>query len=310
MREATRRGDGARVAQRRPGVLRITALALVASIAASTAAIATPEGTAAGWLPMERIAAWLSEVVARGADAIESATEPAAETIRLEPRPRPGPFRMNLYSEGDFVHQQTKYWCVAAAVQTMMNIIDDGRPRRSRAFQKRLHFQGRDLDKDHDGFWRRLAGPYRWKRGLHGLGLREWRDLLRTNGYGPYTIDRARTRKEAIRRAATAIRMTGRPAGLVVWRGAHAWVMSGFTATADPAYSDDFEVKEVFIQDPWYPDVSSIWGASRPPNSKVSLAALAQDYLRYNRPLRHHPMRDGKFMLILPALPPNTRAGS
>lgn len=53
--------------------------------------------------------------------------------------------------------------------------------------------------------------------------------------------------------AAKAIRMTGRPVGLVVWRGAHSWVMSGFTATADPASADDFEVHKVFVQDPWFP---------------------------------------------------------
>jgi hypothetical protein len=251
----------------------------------------------------------MSQVVATWTDAVESTAEPVVETIRLKPRPKPGPFRMNLYSRGDFVHQQTKYWCVAASVQTMMNIIDDRKPRRSKAFQKRLHFEGRDLDQDDDGFWKQLAGPYRWKRGLHGLGLREWRDLLTTNGYGPYQIDRARTRKQAIRMAATAIRTTGRPAGLVVWRGAHAWVMSGFTATADPAFTDDFKVESVFIQDPWYPYVSTIWGASRPPNSKVSVAALAEDYLRYNRPRRRQPMRDGKYMLILPVLPADTRAG-
>ena len=71
---------------------------------------------------------------------------------------------MNLYSKGDFVHQATKYWCVAAAAQTMMNIVDDGKPNTSRAYQKRLHFEGRDLDQGQDDFWRRLAGESRWRR--------------------------------------------------------------------------------------------------------------------------------------------------
>jgi hypothetical protein len=103
--------------------------------------------------------------------------------------------------------------------------------------------------------------------------------------------------------AARAIRLTGKPVGLVVWRGAHAWVMSGFTATADPAHSDGFRVTRVVIADPWYPDVSSIWGASRPPGSRLSVADLAWDYLPYDRPGRRHPKRDGKFLLILPSLP-------
>ncbi len=51
--------------------------------------------------------------------------------------------------------------------------------------------------------------------------------------------------------AARQMRFTGKPVGLLVWRGAHAWVMSGFKATADPAYTDDFEVTAVWIEDPW-----------------------------------------------------------
>jgi len=240
-------------------------------------------------------------------DEALSPDEPETQTVRLEPPPRRGAFSMNLFTRGDFAHQQTEYWCVAAAAQTMMNIIDEGKPNTSKAFQRRLHFQARRLDQDDDGFWRRLTGETRWRRGLHGLGISDWADLLNTNGYGPYELDRARTRKQAIRMAARAIRMTGRPAGLVVWRGAHSWVMSGFKATADPAWTDDFEIRKVFIQDPWYPFVSTIWGASRPPNSAVPVAVLAEDYLRYNRPLRRHPMRDGKYMLILPTLPPETQ---
>lgn len=231
-----------------------------------------------------------------------ASTDPSgANEMRLSPRPKPGPFGMNLYSKGDFVHQQTEYWCVAASVQTMMNIIDDGRPKRSKARQRRLHFRARDLYQDGDAFWRGLAGASRWNAGMHGLGLRDWAGILETSGYGAYEVDRSRTRKQAVRMAAKAIRMTGRPAGLVVWRGAHAWVMSGFEATGDPAYTDDFKVTKVYIQDPWYPYVSSIWGASRPPNSAVPVKALAEDFLRYDRPARRQPKRDGKFMLVLPA---------
>jgi hypothetical protein len=167
-----------------------------------------------------------------------------------------------------------------------------------------LHFQARRLDQDDDGYWRRLHGEERWRKGYHGLGLTDWAELLNVRGYGPYRIARADTRQEAMRKAARAIRLTGKPAGLVVWRGAHAWVMSGFKATADPAYTDDFRVQKVFIQDPWYPAVSTIWGASRPPNAAVPVAALAEDFLRYDRPGRRHPWRDGRFVLILPTVDP------
>lgn len=49
-----------------------------------------------------------------------------------------------------------------------------------------------------------------------------------------------KSRQNALRKAAHMMRKTGKPVGIVVWRGAHAWVMSGFTATADPALTVDF----------------------------------------------------------------------
>jgi hypothetical protein len=222
--------------------------------------------------------------------------KPKVKTVRLKPRPKPGAFAMNLYRRGDFMHQATKDMCVAGSTQIMMNIIDKGKPNRSVALQKRLYQRGRTLS------------PNKAKLGPIGVDLTGWAQLLNSRGYGPYVVDGGDTRKGAIRKAAKAMRLTGRPVGLVTWRGAHSWVMSGFTATADPAYTNDFKVRKVYIQDTWYPSVSSIWGASRPPNALVPVAALAQDYLPYARPRAKWPKRDGRFMLILPELPPDTVA--
>ncbi len=222
--------------------------------------------------------------------------KPKVRTVRLKPRPRPGPFEMNLFRKGDFMHQADKNSCVAGSTQTMMNIIDEGRPNRSIAFQQKLYARGRELS------------PNKRKLGPIGIDLTGWAELLNTAGYGPYVVDGASTRRGAIRKAARALRLTDKPVGLVTWRGAHSWVMSGFTATADPAFSKDFQVRKVHVQDTWYPYVSTIWGASRPPNALVPVAALAEDYLPYARPRARYPKRDGKFMLILPVLPPNTVA--
>jgi hypothetical protein len=214
--------------------------------------------------------------------------------VRLDPRPRPGAFRIDLYRPGDFSHQRTKDWCVAGSTQTMMNIMRGGRNDRSATSQERLYLRGRQLS------------PVKRKLGPIGVDLIGWAELLNTGGYGPYVVDGAGNRRVAIRKAARALRVTGRPVGLVTWRGAHSWVMSGFTATADPAWDADFEVRGVYVEDTWYPWVSTIWGASRPPGSLVPVAALAEDYLPYRRPLARWPERDGRFMLILPVLPPDT----
>ena len=235
-------------------------------------------------------------------DPVTNAQQPKRQqqsdrkVVRLKPRPKAGPFDMNLFSKCDFMHQATKDMCVAGSTQIMMNVIDSGKPNRSVAYQQKLYSRGRELS------------PNKNKLGAIGVDLTGWAELLNTNGYGPYVVESAGTRRGAIRKAARAIRETGRPVGLVVWRGAHSWVMSGFTATADPAYDRDFQVKAAYIQDTWYPYVSTIWGASNPPNTLVPVAKLSEDFLPYNRPRANYPKRDGQFMLILPVLPPNTVA--
>jgi hypothetical protein len=297
-------------------------LALVAILLATSAAFghARPVASATtGFTPAE-IVAWLGASVepirSAAVDATQARARASSKAVvsagrdQLRPRPSAGPFSMNLYRSGDFVSQLTEYWCVSASAQTMINIMAPGKADRSRAFQLRLHKHARRLDQDEDDLERRREmGQVHWRNALHGLGLTDWAELLNVRGYGPYEVDRARTRKHAIRKAARAIRLTGKPAGLVVWRGAHAWVMSGFEATADPAYTNRYKVTKAFIQDPWYPAISSIWGASRPPNAGVSVRALGQDYLRYDRPGRRHPKRDGRYMLILPTVP-KSRAAS
>jgi hypothetical protein len=245
------------------------------------------------------------DVVTAAVDEVASAqiAAPPSDitTIRLKPRPKRGPFSMNLYSNGDFLSQQTTYWCIPSSTQTMMNIMDEGRPNRSRAFQARLYRVGDRLEED--GSFSDEPEPDDFR----GMGISEWVGLLNRFDYGPYELGRAGTRQAALKKAARLMRKTGKPVGLVVWQGAHAWVMSGFTATADPAYTKDYAVTSVWVQDPWYPRVSSIWGRSRPPNSKVSASALGEDYVPYGRPHRRRPDRDGKFMLVLPKLPPGTR---
>jgi hypothetical protein len=219
---------------------------------------------------------------------------PKPKVLRYDPRPQPGAFAIDLYRKGDFMHQATKNLCVAGSTQTMMNIIDSGRANRSIAFQQKLYERGRQLS------------PNKTKLGPIGVDLSGWVDLLNTAGYGPYVVEASDTRRGAIRKAAKALRETGRPVGLVTWRGAHSWVMSGFTATADPAHTSGFMVKGAYIQDTWYPYVSTIWGASNPPDTLVPLGKLKEDYLPYVRPRANYPKRDGKFMLILPVLPANT----
>jgi hypothetical protein len=222
----------------------------------------------------------------RGPATAAGLSPPAAGGRRaLDPPPRPGPFGIDLYRGGDFVSQATHHWCVAASMLTMMNIVDEGADH-STARQRRLY----DLARTRST-WRLVgpgAEPEGWARGLDALG------------YGPYAVHVDDTRSGAIRTAARALRMTGRPVGLLLWHGAHAWVMSGFEATADPAYTDDFAVTALSVEDAWYPRISSVWGASRPPDTLVPLEALSEAYLPWRRPSVRYPEKDGLFVLVLP----------
>lgn len=206
-------------------------------------------------------------------------------------------FTMNLYADGDFVSQRTIYWCVGASMQMMLNIVgltdDDSRAGQER-YMRLARASGpslREIDHGHsDHAARGLlrgAGSSGWARALVELEAGGYREQA-LGGYG-----------EAVRAAASALRRTGRPVGLIVWRGAHSWVMTGFTATADPLADPAFRVTAVYIQDPWYPRVSSIWGSGQEPNSRISLKALKADFLP-RRGGRWHAELAGKYVLVLP----------
>ena len=207
--------------------------------------------------------------------------EPAASAL---PTPRPGPFAMDLYEGGDFVGEFRDIWCLPAAMQTAMNIMDVGADT-SRATQSRLFNLTRSLAPAPDG----AAEPEAWAMGLSQLG------------YGAYEVRALPSIKSAIHLAAKHIRVTNRPAGLMVWRGAHTWVMSGFTATADPALTDAFTVTAVRIQDVWYPRLSKLWGYSRKPDALVPVDQLPEDFLPWRRPRGSYPAKNDKFVVIIPA---------
>jgi hypothetical protein len=176
--------------------------------------------------------------------------------------PRSDPFSLDLYRAGDFVGQYTFEWCVGASVQMTLNML---RPKndRSKATQERLWERARDLSDSVFGG----ANPNGWVPLLNELGIGDWQ------------LVSAPTLDEAVRDAAKAIRATKRPVNLVMWRGRHAWVMSGFTSLGDPAATDDFEVTGVNVLDPLHPHGSSVWGSSPRPNSLLTPAELGEQFV-------------------------------
>ncbi len=197
-------------------------------------------------------------------------------------------YTYDIYAKGDFSSQATKDWCVAGAMQTMTNIMSDGAVHTDRG-QRRLYDLAVDLGARGDA----AIGPFGWAQALRQLG------------YGRYGVRVYPTRDAALQAAARAVRRTSRPAGLLVWRGAHSWVMNGFQATADPLIDPTAKFTAYAISDPWYPRVSSIWGASRPPDTFYKPDYFVRHYLRWDRNLTYKPW-DGGFLVVEPLSPLST----
>jgi putative peptidoglycan lipid II flippase len=217
-----------------------------------------------------------------------SATATAAPSASARPTPsqiissKPGQFSMDLYQPGDFVSEILDTWCVPAAMQTSMNIMN-ATPDTTRDTQAKLF----DLAVSLGGSSSGGADPVGWAKGLASLG------------YGNYQVGSKLRMVDAVHTVAAQIRLTQRPAGLLVWKGWHSWVVSGFTATADPAMTDKFTVLSLRIEDVWYPRVSKLWPKSRPPDADVPVSALGTDYVTWVQ-AKFMQGRDGYFVYVIP----------
>ena len=109
--------------------------------------------------------------------------------------------------------------------------------------------------------------------------------------------------------AAHAIRHTGRPVGLLVWGGKHAWVMSGYRATADPLTTQNFRVTDAYVMDPLYPATNATWGRAPAPGTRLTISQLGQDFVKRTHRSRQSEL-GGPFVIVMPVLEMATPQGS
>jgi hypothetical protein len=189
---------------------------------------------------------------------------------------------------GVFAHELTKTWCAPAAVQMALAVL--GRVDTSAAVQRRLQERVGEWESHEDsrnGRW----GPLAMAR------------ALAAHDAPGYEVRVHATRSAALVDAAAAIMRTGSPVILLAWRGAHAWVMTGFRSDADPLRFPDAVVLGGYVLDPWYPWVSSIWGPSDRPGTFQDDAEMVRNFLPWKRPEGRYPERDGRFVIVVPTLP-------
>lgn len=186
----------------------------------------------------------------------------------------------NLYRKTAFVTQKDFTWCVAASVQMMVNIVRH-RKDRSAATQQRMIRYAQASD----------HGP--WGPG-GGTDVTGWIAALRHFGAGRYRPVGARSAAAALRIAATAVRQTGRPAGMLVMDGRHAWVLHGFESRTDPRTDRHARITSVRVSGPLYP-VQQKHGYDLRPNTELSVRALARFF---------HPSEvgalAGKYVVVVP----------
>jgi hypothetical protein len=217
----------------------------------------------------------------------ESASPTPEPTPKPTAKPKPKPVDVNVVRNPDkvFAHEIRVDWCAPAGVQSVLASL--GLANTSDDTQREIAGRVREWEAysdSHNGEW----GPAAMALALDAYGA---------PGYEVRAFD---TMTYALRDAAVAIKKTKSPAILLAWRGAHTWVMTGYRADSDPATFRNSRIQGAYILDPWYPDVSSIWGPSNPPGFFTAFSELQDNFLPWKRPEGQYKDRDGLFITVVP----------
>ena len=175
----------------------------------------------------------------------------------------------DVYRTGAFVTQKTDHWCVGASAQMMLNLIR----------------------KTHDTSYATQAALIAYARAHElqstaepGADPRGWANALTNAGAGTYTDRSFASMDAALAYAARRLLITGKPVGLTVGFGSHAWVMTGFTANRDPRLTSNFLVTSVDVSGPLYPmQVAKLGYFDLKPDTRLSHAQMAQVFLPYRQ---------------------------
>jgi hypothetical protein len=192
--------------------------------------------------------------------------------------------RVDLYRDGAFTTQASWLWCTAAGIQIARNLVFDEDDHRASSQERYFDWMRRhnryDLPES--------AGvdPVGW-----AAGMREFVD-------DRYRLVSHDSFDEALRLAVTRIRLTELPVALTVAHGGHGWLLTGFTATADPAVTDEFGIRSVRVTGPLFGRQSRN-GYDMAPDTALTPSELE----RFFTPWRYDPLPmiwDGTYVSIQP----------
>jgi hypothetical protein len=192
---------------------------------------------------------------------------------------------LDLYRSGTFTTQKSWLWCTAADVQIIRNIVE-GQSDHSRSGQQRYF----DWMRDHNRYDLPLSAgvdPAGWTAGLRHFVDDRYR-LVSSGSFD-----------SALRSAVQRMRATNLPVALTVQHGDHAWVLTGFSATADPAATTDFTVTSVRVVGPLWGLQSRSYGYDMRPGTSLTTKQLRGFFT----PWWYAPTRmtwDGRYVSMQP----------
>ncbi len=191
---------------------------------------------------------------------------------------------MDLYRPGVYTMQATWYWCTAANAQIMRNM----------AFHQADHSTA-----DQSRYFSYMRAHDRYSIPVSdGTDPQGWADGLARYVDSRYRLVTYTSFDAALHDAVTRMRLTGLPVSLAVMHGNHAWVLNGFTATADPARTSHFTVTSVRVTGPLY-GRQSVNGYDMPPDTKLTTAAFRTFFTPFHY-ARVHMVWEGRFITIQP----------
>lgn len=170
--------------------------------------------------------------------AADKAAAAKAAAKAAAPKAAPAPssaYSFNVYTSAGWV-KQGWHMCVSASVQMMLNWINGG-ANHDLGYQAEILAYGQQFDDYGD-------------RADIGTDVLGWSAALNHFGGGAYSPVSFSSATSALHYAAQQMALTHRPVGLLMIAGGHAEVMTGFTASANPA-SGSFNVTGVYYSNPY-----------------------------------------------------------
>lgn len=149
-------------------------------------------------------------------------------------------YSRDVYFAAGYERQVDSRTCTAAATAMMMNFI----ARRDLNLGQLYILQWEQARDALQNATQRGSDPLGWSRAATYFSSRTGRPTT-------YAWEAYGSARSALKRAARQIALSGKPVGLLVAHGRHALVMTGFTASDDPAKHESFTLYSIWTSDPY-----------------------------------------------------------